>query len=189
MSGHSKWANIKRKKEAVDAKKGKLFSKLARDISVAAREGGGDVNANPNLRNLVDKAKSLNLSKEKIDRAIAKGTGTLEGASYVESTYEGYGPGGVAIMVDCFTDNKNRTVTEVRTAFGKNGGNLADAGSVAYVFSIQNGEKIPTFKVPLSEEDVEKLQNLLDAIEQLDDVVEIYHNADIEEDLSDSEEV
>lgn len=188
MSGHSKWANIKRRKEAVDAKKGKLFSKLARDISVAAREGGGDINANPNLRTLVDKAKAVNLPKEKIDRAIAKGTGTLAGMTYVESIYEGYGPGGVAIMVECFTDNKNRTVTEVRTAFSKNGGNLADAGSVAYVFTSENGRKVPSFKVPLSEQDEETFAGLIDALNELDDVTDIFHNADILEDLEDEEE-
>ena len=189
MSGHSKWANIKRKKEVVDAKKAKTFSKLARDITVAARESGGDINSNPNLRTLVDKAKALNLSKQKIDRAIAKGTGTLAGVSYVESLYEGYGPGGVAIMVECFTDNKNRTVTEVRTAFSKNGGNLADAGSVAYVFSgSENGRRAASFKVPLSEQDEEVFQELMSALNDLDDVTDIMHNADIQEDLDSEEE-
>ena len=188
MSGHSKWANIKRKKEVVDAKKGKLFSKLARDITVCAREGGGDINANATLRGLVDKAKALNLAKQKIDRAIAKGTGTLEGTSYVESFYEGYGPGGVAIMVECLTDNKNRTVTEVRTAFSKNGGSLADAGSVAYVFNNVGGKREATFKVPLSETDEETFDILIDALRQLDDVEEIYYNADILEDIEDEEE-
>lgn len=184
MSGHSKWANIKRKKEVVDAKKAKTFSKLARDITVAAREGGGDINSNPNLRTLVDKAKAMNLSKEKIDRAIAKGTGTLAGVSYVESFYEGYGPGGVAIMIECLTDNKNRTVTEVRTAFSKNGGSLADAGSVAYVFS----NKIPSFKIPLNETDLEIFSGLIDSLNEIDDVVEIIHNAELPEEMLDEEE-
>jgi|LakMenEpi03Aug12_release.lakeMendotaPanAssembly.Ray.scaffolds.fasta_scaffold11564_4 YebC/PmpR family DNA-binding regulatory protein len=188
MSGHSKWANIKRRKEVVDAKKGKLFSKLARDITVSAREGGGDINANPTLRALVDKAKALNLAKNKIDRAIAKGTGTLEGTSYVESFYEGYGPGGVAVLVECLTDNKNRTVTEVRTAFSKNNGNLADAGSVAYVFSLTGGKREPTFKIPLNEDDEAKFQGLLGALGELDDVVEIYHNAEIIEEDSEEED-
>lgn len=188
MSGHSKWANIKRKKEVVDAKKGKLFSKIARDITIAARDGGGDINANPTLRALVDKAKSLNLAKEKIDRAIAKGTGTLEGTTYVESLYEGYGPGGVAILIETLTDNKNRTVTEVRTAFSKNGGSLADAGSVAYAFTSEGGKKIPSFKIELNESDEEKFESLLGALGELDDVVEIYHNAEVLEDDFEDEE-
>ncbi len=177
MSGHSKWANIKRQKEVVDAKKGQAFSKVVREISVAARQGGGDINANPTLRSVVDKARAMNMPKDKIERAIAKGAGNLPGVSYVEAIYEGYGPGGVAIMVECMTDNKNRTVAEVRNVFNKGGGNLADAGSVAYVFS----GKIPAFKVPLSESDQAQFDGLIEALGELDDVVEIFHNAEVSE--------
>jgi YebC/PmpR family DNA-binding regulatory protein len=180
MAGHSKWANIKRKKELVDAKKGLAFSKIVREITVAAREGGGDINANSTLRSVVDKAKAANLQKDKIDRAIAKGAGTLPGVTIVEASYEGYGPGGVAIMVSCLTDNKNRTVAEVRTAFSKNHGSLADAGSVSYIFH----NKQPSFFVPLTDEDNDNFADLIDALDDLDDVVEVYHNAEIESDES-----
>ena len=176
MSGHSKWANIKRKKGAMDAKRGQVFSRIVREITVAARQGGGDINANPTLRAFVDKAKAANMPKDKIETAIAKGAGTLPGITITEAFYEGYGPGGVAVMVECMTDNKNRTVSEVRTAFSKNGGNLADAGSVAYVFT----NKQPTFKVPLSEHDQDKLADLMDALEEIDDVVDVIHNAEVE---------
>src|SRR3954447_13890736 len=138
MAGHSKWAQIKRKKGATDAKRGQLFTKLARAITVAAREGGGDPDGNATLANAIDKAKSLRMPKENIERAIAKGTGAGGDAAAIEAvTYEGYGPGGVAILVDCLTDNKNRTVSEVRHAFTKNGGNLGTDGSVAYLFNKQ----------------------------------------------------
>ncbi len=119
MAGHSKWANIKRKKGTEDAKRGKLFTKLARDITVAAREGGGDVNANPTLRTAVDKAKSQNMPKANINRAIARGTGELSGVQIDEIAYEGYGPSGIAFLVQCLTDNKNRTVSQVRSIFNK----------------------------------------------------------------------
>lgn len=135
MSGHSKWATIKRKKGATDAKRGALFTKLIKEISVAARSGGGDINGNPRLRTAVLKAKSFNMPNDNIDRAIKKGTGELEGVTYEEVRYEGYGPGGVAIMIDCVTDNRNRTTPEIRTILSKNGGNLGDTGSVNYLFN------------------------------------------------------
>jgi len=135
MSGHSKWASIKHKKSAVDAKRGKVFTKIIREISVAARAGGGDPDANPRLRTALLKAKLANMPKDNIDRAIKRGTGELDGVNYDEVRYEGYGPGGVAIMVDCLTDNRNRTVAEVRHAFSKYGGNLGADGSVGYLFS------------------------------------------------------
>lgn len=134
MSGHSKWSTIKRKKAAVDAKRGKLFTKAIKEITVAAREGGGDIDTNPRLRLAVDNAKSINMPQDNIDRAIKKATGELEGATYLELTYEGYGPSGVAIMVESVTDNKNRTAAEVRHLFSKYGGSLGESGSVAWMF-------------------------------------------------------
>lgn len=135
MSGHSKWATIRHKKGAQDAKRGKIFTKLIKEISVAARMGGGDIETNPRLRQAITKAKSENMPKENIERAIKKGTGELEGVDYTEMTYEGYGPGGVAIMVDTLTDNKNRTAADVRSIFSKNGGNLGENGCVSFMFS------------------------------------------------------
>ncbi len=134
MSGHSKWHSIKHKKGALDAKRGKIFTKIIREMSIAARIGGGDLSSNPRLRTAVDKAKSVNMPADNIKRAIQKGTGELEGASYEEITLEGYGPGGVAILVEGTTDNRNRTVSEIRHVFTKYGGNLATAGSVSYLF-------------------------------------------------------
>jgi len=135
MAGHSKWANIQHKKKAVDAKRGKIFTRLNREITVAAREGGGDPDSNPRLRLAIDKANAANMPKDNIERTIKKATGELEGVSYEEARYEGYAVGGVAVMVDCLTDNRNRTVAEVRHAFTKHGGNLGTDGSVAYLFS------------------------------------------------------
>src|SRR5690606_4590689 len=135
MSGHSKWSTIKRKKGAEDAKRGKIFTRIARDIAQAAREGGGDENANPRLKLAVQKAKAANMPKENIERAILRGLGKLEGAAEMEEvTYEGYGPDGVAYLVDTLSDNKNRTLSEVKHAFNKSGGNMASAGSVAWQF-------------------------------------------------------
>ena len=134
MSGHSKWANIKHKKGAEDAKRGKVFTKLVKEIIVAARLGGGDPNANPRLRTVLLKAKVNNLPKDNVDRAIKKGTGELEGVNYEELSYEGYGPGGVAVLVESLTDNKNRTVAEVRHIFNKYNGNLGENGCVAWMF-------------------------------------------------------
>lgn len=135
MSGHSKWSSIKHKKAAVDAKRGKVFTKLIKEITVAARMGGGDSEANPRLRTAVQAAKSQNMPNDTINRAIKKGTGELPGSSYEEVSYEGYGPGGVAILVAGLTDNKNRTVAELRKVFSKNGGNMGEAGCVAWMFS------------------------------------------------------
>ena len=134
MAGHSKWANIQHRKGAQDKKRGKLFTKLIREITVASRMGGGDIAANPRLRLAVDKAKAKSMPKDNIERAIKKGSGELGGDDFQEIRYEGYGPGGTAVMVDCMTDNKNRTVAEVRHAFTKFGGNLGSDGSVNYMF-------------------------------------------------------
>lgn len=240
MAGHSKWANIQHRKNRQDAKRGKIFTRLIREITVAARLGGGDPESNPRLRLAVDKAYDHNMPKENIERAIKRGTGGLEGANYEEIRYEGYGIGGAAVMVDCMTDNRTRTVADVRFAFSKNGGNLGGEGSVAYLFkhcgqlvfapgtdeeklmeaAIEAGaEDVITnddgsievvtepqafsavrsalekkgFKAELAEitykpttenvmkgEDAVRMQKLLDALEALDDVQEVYTTAVID---------
>lgn len=134
MAGHSKWAQIKHKKAVVDAKKGKIFSKIVKEISVAARLGGGDISGNPRLRTAIEKAKEVNMPSENIKRAIMKGTGELPGTHYEETFYEGYGPGGVAILLEALTDNKNRTISEIRHILSKHGGNLGEAGCVSWIF-------------------------------------------------------
>jgi YebC/PmpR family DNA-binding regulatory protein len=240
MAGHSKWANIKHRKERQDAKRGKIFTRLIKEITVAARMGAGDPDMNPRLRLAVDKAQEANLPKDTIERAIKRGTGALEGVNYEEVRYEGYGIGGAAVMVDCMTDNKTRTVADVRHAFVKHGGNLGTDGSVAFLFkhcgqmvfapgtdedklmeaAIDAGaEDVVTnddgsievvtapndfprvrealqkagFKPELAEvtmkpatentlegEDAQRMQKLLDAIESIDDVQEVYTTAVIE---------
>ncbi len=242
MAGHSKWANIQHRKKAQDAKRGKLFTRLIREITVAAK-GGSDLAANPSLRTAVDKAKAQSVPKDAIERAIKRGAGELEGSDYEEIRYEGYGPAGVALIVDCLTDNRNRTVAEVRHAFSKSGGNLGQDGSVAFMFSsvgvltyppgsvedaimeaaLEAGaEDVVTEEdglievltapgdylkvkeamieagfepvdseltmraannVELSVEDSEKVQRLIDMLEELDDVQEVYHNADLHPDM------
>jgi YebC/PmpR family DNA-binding regulatory protein len=241
MAGHSKWANIQHRKGRQDEKRGAAFSKIAKEITVASKMGGGDINFNPRLRVAVDKAKGVNMPKDKIDTAIKKGTGELEGVEYVEIRYEGYGIGGAAIMVDCLTDNKVRTVAEVRHAFSKYGGNMGSDGCVAFQFkhcgqmvfapgtdeaalmdaAIEAGaEDVTTnddgsievltapndfmavkdaleaagFKPEFGEvtmkpegeneftgEDAVRMQKLLDALENLDDVQEIYTTAVMDE--------
>jgi YebC/PmpR family DNA-binding regulatory protein len=237
MAGHSKWANIKFRKAAQDAKRGKLFTKLIREITVSARAGGGDADANPRLRTAIDKALAANMTRDTIDRAISRGTGDNEGADYEEVRYEGYGPGGIAVLVECTTDNRNRTVSEVRHAFSKNGGNLGTDGSVAYLFTKtglfvfapgSDEEKImeeaiaagaedvevnddgsievlatpeefegvksafkdaglepevaeivqrPATETELSGEDADTIEKLIEMLEDLDDVQEVYTNA------------
>ena len=243
MAGHSKWANIQHRKNAQDAKRGKLFTKLIREITVAARMGEPDPAMNPRLRLAVDKALAGNMTKDTIERAIKRGAGAQEGDNFEEIRYEGYGPGGVAVMVDCMTDNRNRTVAEVRHAFTKAGGNLGTDGSVAYQFSkagvlsypagsdedrilevaleagaedvvtnddgsidvLTEPERFVDIKeamigasmVPetaevtmraslntaLDLEAAEKMVRLLDTLEDLDDVQDVYSNADISEDI------
>jgi YebC/PmpR family DNA-binding regulatory protein len=134
MAGHSKWANIKHRKAAADAKKGKVFTRLIKEITVAAKLGGADPNMNPRLRLAMDKGREANMAKDSVQNAIKRGSGQLEGVSYEEARYEGYGPGGAAVIVDCLSDNRTRTVAEVRHAFAKNGGNLGSDGSVAFLF-------------------------------------------------------
>ncbi len=166
MAGHSKWANIKRRKGAQDAKRGKIFTKLTKEIIVAAKMGGGDPSANPRLRAAIAAAKAENMPKDKIERAIRKGTGEEEGTAYEEVTYEGYGPGGVAVLVECMTDNRNRTVADVRHAFSKSGGNLGESGCVAWMF-----DKKGVLVVDRESIDEEKLMEL--ALEAgAEDVVE-----------------
>jgi len=243
MSGHSKWSTIKRKKGAADAKRGKLFTKLIKEITIAAREGGGDPNANPRLRLAVDNAKAANMPADNIDRAIKKATGELEGITYYELTYEGYGPGGIAILVEVATDNKNRTVADVRHLFSKYGGSMGENGSVAWMFdrkgvitlpaqdktedeildiileagaedlqteddffeiqtdlesfepvrkalvaaglNIENAslQWIAKNTVEVKDETAEKVMKLIDALEDSDDVQNVYSNADFDEAL------
>ncbi|WP_079479546.1 YebC/PmpR family DNA-binding transcriptional regulator [Halobacillus salinus] len=245
MAGHSKWSNIKHRKDAQDKKRGKLFMKLAREIYMAAKEGGGDPDTNPNLRQAVDKARSNNMPNDNVDRAIKKATGDLEGVNYEEFTYEGYGPGGVAVMVTVLTDNKNRTAADVRHAFNKNDGNLGENGCVSfmfnrrgflvidrstneadeeemlleaieagaedmettdshfeiytepeafsevkqtleqdgYTFSTSEVTMIPETYTPLDEKGVEKMLKLIDMLEDNDDVSEVYHNLDADEEV------
>ncbi|MBS1853593.1 MAG: YebC/PmpR family DNA-binding transcriptional regulator [Acidobacteria bacterium] len=152
MSGHSKWATIKHKKGALDAKRGKIFTRLIKEISIAAKNGGGDPNMNPRLRTAVAAAKAENMPADNIKRAIQRGTGELPGVSYEEFSLEGYGPGGVAILLDINTDNRNRTVSEIRHAFGKNGGNMAEAGAVSWMFQKKGDIVIP--KAAAKEDDL-----------------------------------
>ena len=242
MSGHSKWSTIKRKKGAADAKRGKIFTKLIREIATAARMGGGDVDSNPRLRLAVDKARAANMPQANIVRGIAKGTGSGEGEAYEQVVYEGYGPGGVAVYVDVLTDNKNRTVSDVRHILTKNGGNLGANGCVAYLFakrgvlsfpaencdadqlmelaldagaedivesedafdvivappdfetvkialegagfSPENAEIAmePSTTVEIAGADAESMLRLADALEELDDVQNVYANYDISDD-------
>jgi YebC/PmpR family DNA-binding regulatory protein len=159
MSGHSKWATTKRKKAVIDAKRGKAFTKIIKEITIAAREGGGDPNGNPRLRLAVDNAKAVNMPADNIERAIKKATGELEGTTYHELMYEGYGPAGVAILVEVATDNKNRTVAEVRHLFSKGGGGMGETGSVAWMFDKKGVITLP--KQDKSEDDMTEI--ILDA--------------------------
>ena len=243
MAGHSKWANIKHRKAGQDAKRGKLFTKVIREISVAAKIGGADPASNPSLRTAIDKALGANMKRDTIDNTIKKATGAMDGVNYEEVHYEGYGPGGIAVIVDCLTDNRNRTVGEVRHAFSKAGGNLGTDGSVAYLFdkkgqinfepgadeerimevSIEAGAEdvdsnedgsvdvltspedfhkvkdalvaaglepanaevamIASTYSPLDKDMGEKVMGLIDALEDLDDVTNVYTNADFPDDM------
>jgi YebC/PmpR family DNA-binding regulatory protein len=173
MSGHSKWSTIKRKKGAIDAKRGKIFTKIIREITVAARDGGGDENANVRLRSAIQNAKAANMPLTTIERAVKRGTGEEEGAVYEEGLYEGYGPGGVAVIVETLTDNKNRTVSEVRHVFTKNNGNLGESGSVAWMFE-QKGV-LEVAKEKIGEDDL--MMAVMDAgaedIQDGDDIHEV----------------
>jgi YebC/PmpR family DNA-binding regulatory protein len=172
MSGHSKWATTKHKKAVIDAKRGKLFARLIKNVEVAARTGGGDAAGNPTLFDAIQKAKKNSVPNENIDRAVKRGSGQeAGGADWQTVMYEGYGPGGVALLIECLTDNRNRAATEVRVALTRNGGNLADAGSVAYMFSRKGVVLVP--KAELSEDDV--LLAVLDAgAEEVNDLGEAF---------------
>jgi YebC/PmpR family DNA-binding regulatory protein len=191
MSGHSKWAQVKHKKAVVDAKKGKMFSKIVKEISVAARIGGGDSDGNPRLRTAIEKAREVNMPQENIKRAIMKGTGELPGMTYEESVYEGYGPGGTAILLEVLTDNRNRTVSEIRHIMTKHGGNLGEAGCVGWMFEkkgyilvektkidedslmsialeagaedMKNDPREDSFEIFTSSEDLNRIKNSLEA--------------------------
>jgi len=158
MAGHSKWANIKHRKAAQDAKRGKVFTKHIREITVAAREAGGDPDANPRLRIAIDKALGANMTRDTVDRAIKRGTGDLDGVSYEEISYEGYAPSGIAVLVECTTDNTNRTVAEVRHAFSKYNGNMGTAGSVAYLF-----DKVGVILMPEGTDEEQVMDIVLEA--------------------------
>ncbi len=182
MSGHSHWSTIKRQKQAQDVKRGKIFSKLVREISVAARKGSPDPDANPTLRSAIDKAQSYNMPKDNIERAIGAASSAVD---LQEGTYEGYGPSGTAFMVKVVTDNKNRTLSEVRRIFDSHGGKLGEAGSAAYVFS--DPEK-PAFTVPIANhKEAERVLDLANALDEHDDVSDIYSNFDIPENLMHSQ--
>jgi YebC/PmpR family DNA-binding regulatory protein len=155
MSGHSKWANIKHKKGAADAKRGKVFGKLIKEITIAARMGGSDPDGNPRLRSAIASAKSENMPKDNVERAIKKGAGEIDGEIYEEILYEGYGPGGVAVLVECMTDNRNRTVADIRSSFSKSGGNLGESGCVAWMFDKKGSILIEKDKI-----EEEKLMDL-----------------------------
>jgi len=208
MAGHSKWANIKHKKAATDAKRGKIFTRLIREITVSARLGGSDISTNPRLRLAVDKAAANNMPKDTVDRAIKRGAGELEGINYEEVRYEGYGINGAAVIVDCLTDNRVRTVADVRHAFSKYGGNLGTDGSVAFLFrhcgqlvitapndfvavkdALAKAKLEPEFaevtmkpaaEVDFSGDAAARMQKLLDALEAIDDVQDVYTTAIIE---------
>lgn len=173
MSGHSKWANIKHRKASQDAKRGQIFTRLGKELSVAAKHGGSDPESNFKLRTLIDKAREANMPADNIDRAIKRGTGELPGISYEEQLYEGYGPEGIAVLVECLTDNKNRTVSEIRRMFSSNAGNLAEAGAVSWMFDKKGVIRV-TAKT-ISEDSL--LEELLDC--EIDDISVDENNATI----------
>lgn len=191
MAGHSKWANIRFRKGAQDAKRGKIFTKLIREISVAAQMGGSDEGSNSRLRDAISKALKANMKRDTIDNAIKRGIGGLDGKSMVEMRYEGYGPGGVAILVDCLSDNKNRTVSEVRHAFTKHGGNLGTEGSVAYLFTKQGeillepgqeADRLMEVAIDAGAEDVTIENDHVEVITEVDKyhhILEAFHEANI----------
>ena len=174
MSGHSKWHSIKHKKGALDAKRGKVFTKLIREMTIAARLGGGDPDSNPRLRTVLEKAKASNMPADNIKRAIQKGTGELEGTTFEDLTLEGFGPGGVAILVEGTTDNRNRTVSEIRHLFTKHGGNMGGAGSVAYMFKPRGYIAIAAGQDHRGQADGDRPRRGADDIQGVDEVFEIY---------------
>ena len=196
MAGHSKWANIKFRKAAQDAKRGKAFTKLIKEITVSARIGGSDADANPRLRTAVDKALGANMTRDTIERAVKRGAGELDGDAIEEIRYEGYGPNGVAVLVETATDNRNRTVSEVRHAFTKNGGNLGTDGSVAYLFSKigsivfagdQDEDQIMEIALEAGADDIESSEEAIEVVtppETFHDVVQAFRSAGFEPEMS-----
>lgn len=178
MSGHNKWSSIKHKKGAADAKRGKLFTRIAKEIILAARDGGGDPDTNPRLRTAMLSARSANMPRDNIERAIKRGTGEIEGATYEEIVYEGYGHNGVGIVVEVMTDNKNRTVSELRHAFSKYGGNLAESGSVAWNFDLKGYFSVPAEGLDEDEFMMQALEAGAEDIELSDDQFDIYTAVD-----------
>jgi len=176
MSGHSKWKNIQRTKNATDAKRGKVFTKLANNITIATKKGGGDPDGNPSLRMAIDIAKKANMPKDNIDRAIKRGLGIGVGRHVEEVRYEGYAFGGIAVMVDVLTDNKNRATADIRLVFSRNGGSLGEPGSASYVFGSDPSN--PSYKIPI--ENKEKFFSFVAELEELDDVSDVYHNGIIQ---------
>ena len=181
MSGHSKWSTIKHKKAAQDAKRGKAFSKIIKEVTVAARIGGGDLAANPRLRTAIAAAKAENMPKDNIERAIKKGIGELEGANYEEVTYEGYGPGGVALIIQAVTDNNNRTAPEIRHIFSKAGLELGAPGSANWAFTKTDTGYTPNTPMELDEATGEKLSDFIEKLEEQDDIINVYTTADTPE--------
>lgn len=178
MAGHSKWSNIKRKKEKEDAKRGKIFTKLARQITVAAREGGGDPAANFRLRLAIDNARAENMPNDNIERAIKRGTGELEGADYEEFVYEGYGPGGVAVFLEVMTDNRNRTASDVRHLFSRYGGNLGENGCVAWMFDSKGQLQVAADGIDEDEVMLAAIEAGAEDIERVDDTYEVTTSPD-----------
>jgi YebC/PmpR family DNA-binding regulatory protein len=179
MSGHSKWSTIKRKKGAEDAKRGKIFTRLAREITVAARHGSGDPDANPTLRTAIEKARGANMPKDNIERAIKKGTGELEGGELDEVVYEAYGPHGVPILISCLTDNRNRTLADIRRVFNRQGGSLAEAGAVSWMFENKGYITIESDEVDPDEVFMLAVDAGADDVEISDGLVEIYTSPDM----------
>ncbi len=186
MSGHSKWATTKRRKSAVDAKRGKIFSKLTKEITVAARTGGKDVSANTRLRRAVDMAKSYNMPSDNIDRAILRGAGELEGVNYEEASYEGYGPGGVALLLEVLTDNKNRTTADVRYILTRNGGNLGERGCVSWMFDKKGLIVVDSEATAEDEIFAIALETDAEDFEAADDRYEIYTTPEAFEEVRDT---
>ena len=177
MSGHSHWRSIKHKKGTTDIKRGKIFSKISRLISIAAKEKGGDPESNPKLRTIIDKAHSFNMPKDNIERAIKRGTGQIEGEQIEEITYEAYGPSGIALIIEIITDNRNRTIAEIKHILNKFGGKLAEAGSVKYMFDRKGEEWLPKYPMEITDKKTQaQLEKLFEALDDNDDVQEIYSN-------------
>ena len=181
MSGHSKWSTIKRQKGKTDAERGKIFTKIGRELAVAVKQGGSDPNSNSRLRDAVAKAKAANMPNDNIARSIKKASGELGSINYEEYVYEGYGAGGVAVIAETLTDNKNRTAGEVRCIFDKNGGSLGTTGCVSYVFEGKGADRKPIMQVSLEGDNLARFWKLIDALEDNDDVQNVYHNLENEE--------